>query len=371
MTNQPIGVGIIGANQTGWAATAHIPALRLLPDFTLVAVSTSNQASAQAAAEAFGAAYAFDNEHDLVNCPEVALVVVSVKVPYHRQLVTAALAAGKMVYCEWPLGNGTQEAEELTALAQAKGVRTFVGLQAVSLPETRYLKQVIAEGLIGEVLATSVLGSGMSWGATARHANQYVLDPANGATLLTIPFGHMLAAFVHALGGFQHVSATLARRRTQATLLPENTPVPQLTADQLVVTGALEQAIVANLHYRGGASAGLNFHWEINGTKGDIILIGESGHYQLAPVTLQYAPTGEALRPLEIPAELAGADAPAQPVRGLYYAYQAVLDDLRHDTHHVPTFADALHLHRLLDRLTQAAAEGRTLDVGPETNLPA
>jgi predicted dehydrogenase len=281
--------------------------------FKLVAVSTSNQASAQAAADAFGATYAFDNEHDLANCPEVNLVIIAVKVPYHRQLVTAALTAGKMVYCEWPLGNGTQEAEELTALAQAKGIRTFVGLQAVSLPETRYLRQVLAEGLIGEVLSTSLLGSGMSWGPTVTSEYLYLIDPANGATMRDIPFGHTLAGVLEVLGDFEHLSATLARRRTQATLLPDNTQVPQLTNDQLAVTDVLASGAVASLHYRGGASAGLNFHWEINGTKGDIVLSGNAGHYQLTPVTLRYAPTGVALRPLDIPAELGEAGLKGSP----------------------------------------------------------
>ena len=51
-----IGVGIIGASPRGqsWAVLAHIPALRASPDFELRAVSTSNLASAQAAAERFG-----------------------------------------------------------------------------------------------------------------------------------------------------------------------------------------------------------------------------------------------------------------------------------------------------------------------------
>ena len=42
----------------------------------------------------------------------------------------AALNAGKHVYTEWPLGRTTAEAQEMTALAQAQGVRNMVGLQA-------------------------------------------------------------------------------------------------------------------------------------------------------------------------------------------------------------------------------------------------
>ncbi len=361
MTNQPIGVGIIGASLQGWAATAHIPALKLLPGFRLAAVSTSSLASATAAAQAFGAPHAFDNAQDLVDCPAVALVVVAVKVPHHQQLVAAALAAGKTVYCEWPLGNGTAEAEAMAASAAAHGVRTFTGLQALSLPETHYLKQALADGLVGEVLSTTVVGSGRGWAAFTDERNAYTLDPANGCTLLTIPFGHTVAAVEYVLGGFQRLNATLARRRTDAAVLPDRVRVPQLTQDQIAVNGLLAGGAVASLHYRAGLSAGLNFHWEINGTKGDLVVQGPLGHYQLAPVTVQYAPTGQPLQPVALPAALTGAPAPAQPVRGLYYAYRAVLHDLRHGTQQVPSFQEALHFHRLLDRIEQAAQAGVTV----------
>src|SRR5882762_842353 len=119
-----IRVGIIGANpDRGWAAQAHIPALKSLPqDFEITALSTSRRESADAAGRRFGVPLAFDNHQDLVNSAAVDVVAVTVKVPYHLELATAALAAGKAVYCEWPLGNGLHEAETLAALAKGKGV---------------------------------------------------------------------------------------------------------------------------------------------------------------------------------------------------------------------------------------------------------
>ena len=172
-----------------------------------------------------------------------------VKVPHHFQLVKTALEESKIVYWEWPLGNGTQRAETLTAMSQAKDLRTFLGLQAVSLPETLYVKQVVAVGLIGEVLFTTLVGSGRVWGELTTPEQLYLLDPANGATMLDIPFGHVLVALVEAQGDFQHLNATLARRRTESTLLPVNSRVPQLTNDQLAVTGILANGVVAALHY--------------------------------------------------------------------------------------------------------------------------
>src|SRR5205814_7128886 len=92
-----IRVGVIGANpERGWAAQAHIPALKsLADDFEITALSTSRRESADAAGELFGVPAAFDNHHELVNSPAVDVVAVTVKVPYHLELAIAALDAGK------------------------------------------------------------------------------------------------------------------------------------------------------------------------------------------------------------------------------------------------------------------------------------
>src|SRR3989442_10955999 len=135
-----IRVGIIGANpDRGWAAQAHIPALKSLSDdFEITALSTSRRESADAARKLFGVPLAFDNHQELVNNDAVDVVAVTVKVPYHLELATAALKAGKAVYCEWPLGNGLNEAETLAAPAKKKGVLAVVGLQARSSPAVAY-----------------------------------------------------------------------------------------------------------------------------------------------------------------------------------------------------------------------------------------
>src|SRR5207244_12309029 len=85
-----IRVGIIGANpDRGWAAQAHIPALKSLSaDFEITALSTSRRDSADAAAKRFGVSLAFDNHHDLVNNAAVDLVAVTVKLPHHLELAT-------------------------------------------------------------------------------------------------------------------------------------------------------------------------------------------------------------------------------------------------------------------------------------------
>src|SRR3569833_4093314 len=116
-------VGIVGASpRGGWAAGVHLPAIAGLDEVTLTAVATSNAVSARAAADAFDVPYAFVGAGELAAHSEVDLVVVSVKVPGHAAAIRAALAAGKHVYSEWPLGVDLAEATDLARLAASAGV---------------------------------------------------------------------------------------------------------------------------------------------------------------------------------------------------------------------------------------------------------
>src|SRR3981189_1207942 len=168
MTEQRFRVGIVGLEPgRGWAARAHVPALRALSDsYEIVGVANTSLASAQRAAAALGLPRAFTDVAELVSAPEVDIVTVTVKVPHHLEVVKAAIEAGKHVYCEWPLGNGLAEAEELAELAKAKSILGVVGTQARVSPEIEYLKQLIMDGFVGEVLSTAIVARGGGWGGS-------------------------------------------------------------------------------------------------------------------------------------------------------------------------------------------------------------
>src|SRR5438105_12832855 len=114
--------------------------------------------SARAAGEAFGVSAVFTDHEQLVTQADVYVVAVTVKVPHHRELVSAALAAGKAVYCEWPLGRDLDEARAMAALASERGVRTAVGLQARQSPAIEFVQELLSDGYVGEILSTTVIG---------------------------------------------------------------------------------------------------------------------------------------------------------------------------------------------------------------------
>src|SRR5256884_3532024 len=284
-----IRVGIIGANpDRGWAAQAHIPALRSLSaDFEITALSTTRRESAIAAGKIFSVPAAFDNHQELVNSPTVDVVAVTVKVPHHLELATAALEAGKAVYCEWPLGNGLEEAETLAALAKKKGVLAVTGLQARSAPAVAYVRDLIKQGYVGEVLSTTLIGSGIGWGPTVDPYNAYLNDKKNGATMLSIPVGHTVDALCHCLGEIRELSATMTMRRRSFTIAGTGERKPMNAADQVCVTGLLEGGAALSIHYRGGRSRGTNLLWEINGTEGDLQGTADGGQAQIFEMTVR------------------------------------------------------------------------------------
>src|SRR3954449_8080817 len=149
MPETTLGVGIVGVSPVrGWAATAHIPALRTLANYEIRALSAHSAESARAAGEAFEVGAVFSDHEQLVTRPDLDVVAVTVKVPHHRQLVSAALAAGKAVYCEWPLGCDLDDAKSMAALAAEQRVHTVVGLQGRQSPAIEFVGDLLRDGYV-------------------------------------------------------------------------------------------------------------------------------------------------------------------------------------------------------------------------------
>lgn len=352
-----IGVGIVGLSASGgWASRAHVPALAAVDGFELRALSASTPESARSAGEQHGVPLTFGSAEELAASDAVDLVVVAVKVPHHRELVLPALEAGKAVLCEWPLGNGLAEAEELAAAAA--GPRTFVGLQARSAPTFMYLRDLVADGYVGEVLSTSVVASSANWGATFTTRGTYMLDRDNGATLLTVPFGHSVDVLTMVLGEFTDLTAVTATRRPEVRNAETGETATMTAEDQIAVAGVLEGGAVASLHFRGGRSRGLGFHWEINGTDGDITVTQDLAHPQFGRVALRGARGDETeLAELAVPASYRRVQGLDEDEDGynVAHAYVQILGDLTEGTGVAPDFAHGVRRHRLLEDIERAA----------------
>ncbi|HEV7736849.1 MAG TPA: Gfo/Idh/MocA family oxidoreductase [Chlamydiales bacterium] len=145
----PIRVGFVGLSATsGWASKALGPAMFSIKDkYHLVALSTSSESSASAAAEKYSEVVghpvkSYSGSTDKIsNDPDVDLVVVSVKAPHHYELLLPAIEAKKAVFIEWPAGCNLTQTVELAEKAAKHGIRSMVGLQAFQSPVVRKVCQ--------------------------------------------------------------------------------------------------------------------------------------------------------------------------------------------------------------------------------------
>jgi len=358
---EKIGVGIIGASplNPGWAVAAHIPALAALPQYEIRAVSTSRRESAEVASKAFGVT-AYDNAQDLIYDPGVDLVVVAVRVTGHYALVSDVLRARKMVFAEWPLGMNLAEALDLNTKAHEAGVRTVVGLQARFSPQVQHARQLIAEGYIGDVLSTSLVGSAGSWSGITRRNSSYIFDESNGATPLSVSMLHALDALTLILGDCDELVAASGVRTPQVRIAEDGSLITATTPDQVALCGKLKSGAIASVFYRGGQSRGANFYWEINGSNGDLVLEADLGNLQVADLRLKGGRgTATHVADLIVPdpdRQLLStlAKGMASNVARLYLQFAR---DLKTGTHIAPDFDYAVARHELVDRIRRAAQD--------------
>lgn len=346
-----IRVGIVGMQiDRSWGSIAHVPALRAVGGYEIRAVSTTRQESADAAAAHYGIPYAYAGHEALVSSPEVDLVVVTVKVPAHREIVTAAINAGKHIYCEWPLGNGLAEARELAELARSRNVRTVIGLQARVSPTICYLRDLIAQGFVGEVLSSSLIGTGAVWGEMIDIPNAYVADRRNGATMLSIPFAHTMDAVCSILGEMEQVSAILGNGRNHTTIIETGETIPMTSHDQIAFVGRTTGGTLFTANYRGGVDAGTGLSLEIYGTKGVLKVTGAYGHAQIVDLSLEGSEqAGEPIMPLAVPERYFHTELRQGPAMNVAEMYARLAEDLRGGSRTYPNFDDGVLRHVLVN----------------------
>jgi predicted dehydrogenase len=304
----------------------------------------------------------FSDHEQLVTHPGVDVVAVTVKVPHHRHLVSAALAAGKSVYCEWPLGRDVDEARAMATLADDQGVRTVVGLQGRQNPAIEFVEGLLRDGYVGELLSTTMVGLSLP-GDSVVEANAYMLDNTNRANLLTIAVGHSLDTLNYVLGEFADLSALSDLRRPLIKIDGTDEEVVKTAADQIAVIGTLTSGATVSLHIREAVAGGTGFLWEINGTDGTLRLTADAPFPGIFPVTVAGAQRANEPTELAVPAALVQKwpalssleGAPAFNVGRVYAAFAA---DIENGKHTVVDFVDAVRRHEVIAAIERSAASG-------------
>lgn len=140
--------GIIGP---GWIAERFVEALRRNTSQQVVAVGSRNHQRAQAFASVAGIDRAHGGYDALLADSDVDIVYVATPHTEHFACAAAALAAGKHVLVEKPLGLNAIQAEKLFAMAREANLFVGEAMWTRFLPKFDVIAQVLDAGLLGEI----------------------------------------------------------------------------------------------------------------------------------------------------------------------------------------------------------------------------
>jgi predicted dehydrogenase len=144
----PINVGVIGLNEWG---REMLSTLALLPSAPVVAICDTYAAALRRAGKEAPKAQKYEDYAKLLGDPNVQAVVIATPTGTHREIVLAALAAGKHVYCEAPLANTIEDAKAIAGAARDAVKLVFqAGLQQRSHPQINFLLPFIRTGALGK-----------------------------------------------------------------------------------------------------------------------------------------------------------------------------------------------------------------------------
>jgi predicted dehydrogenase len=151
-----VGIGVVGF---GWMGQAHSRSYRRIPmhfperaaEPDLVVCSDTVEARREEARSAFGFRETSADWRVVCEHPEVDVVVVTAPNMLHVEVVEAACAAGKHVFCEKPVGGTPEQTARAAAAARAAGVISAVGYNYRFAPLVRYAAELIRSGRLGEI----------------------------------------------------------------------------------------------------------------------------------------------------------------------------------------------------------------------------
>lgn len=274
-----IGIGVIGAGYMGKAHSVAMNSVGAVFDTALKPVCemicATTESGAAAKAQAFGFNRSTADWKTLVDDPAVEAIVIASPQSTHREIALAAIARGKPILCEKPMGASLADARAMTEAAEAAGVVNMVGFNYVRTPATQYARQLVQNGEIGDI----------TW-FRGEHTEDFLADtnaPANWRTRgrATGTMGdlssHMINCAMALMGPIASVNADIEtvhakRPAEQKDGQPHATETEEVTNDDHAhCLCRFESGVMGHLYFsRVSTGRKMGYAYEINGTRGAI-----------------------------------------------------------------------------------------------------
>jgi predicted dehydrogenase len=183
-------VGIVGS---GFGGRVHAPAYTLHPDFEPVAICSPN--NAQKVADERNIPNAFPTLEAMLDTMGAEIDVISISSPpfEHYAAVMTAVAAGKHVLCEKPIGIRLRDAEAMAAAVEKAGVAGAIAFEYRYTSALQAVKELIVNDHMPGLrqIEVSRFGSEMR-STTARPPSSWWYDKTKGGGLANAFMPHII-----------------------------------------------------------------------------------------------------------------------------------------------------------------------------------
>ena len=147
MSAQKLQIGIIGAGRIG-RVHAETLAFRL-PEAQIAAITDIDREAAQSVAVRCNVSNLAASSAEIIADPQIEAVLICSPTPTHADLIVAAAAAGKHIFCEKPIAHSLREIDRALAAVEAAGVKFQVGFNRRFDSNFARVRKAVATGEIG------------------------------------------------------------------------------------------------------------------------------------------------------------------------------------------------------------------------------
>jgi predicted dehydrogenase len=358
-----IRVALIGTGSI--AVQNHIPGIRLHPQGEVVALCDSDPRALAAATAASGVTRTFTDYKPVMEASDIDAVVIATPNHVHASIALAAIAAGKHVLCEKPLGMSYAETETMADAAERAGVINMTAFTYRFIPAIRWMKHLLDEGALGTLFHVRIRRL-QDWGDRDLGWRQRRAMAGSGE------LGDMLAHridYVHYLfGSFERVVANtkqlLANRRDGAGAMHAADVEDWVAVIGELSTGATAVLESSKMAFGRGSGATGEDYVEVNGSQGTFVYRLEHPHELMIGRpggTLEATPVPREF--LTIPASPRDPNA-GDPLQGFRYDQgiefvQAIVEKRPAS----PSFRDGSRAQGVMDAILRSARSRRWVDI--------
>nr|WP_318383241.1 Gfo/Idh/MocA family oxidoreductase [uncultured Enterobacter sp.] len=248
-----LNAAIIGG---GAIHTCHAEALRQTPGVTLRALVEIDADKGAALAARYGCGY-YADYRDVLRDPDIDVVHICTPHYLHREMILAALAAGKQVFCEKPVGMTMADVAAISQAARTARGQLGVCYQNRYNPTSQEIIRRLREPVSGAILG---MKASLTW---CRHGDYYRASGWRGR-FATEGGSLLINQAIHTLDLMQWFGGGVARLKgvTDSTLLADVTE----NEDSAMATLEFRQGATGVFHasncYSTDASLLLELHCE-------------------------------------------------------------------------------------------------------------